>query len=135
MPERNRIGLKAVPELTDFNPKPAERQDILMTRKAEIVFEVEETVVVRRTGKIVAEYCPRCDQLVDMLSPDVLASIAGASEREIFRLLEAGVIHFVETEHVYACPKCYKRVLLESEVSKINLAKVENYNEREQGPE
>lgn len=98
-------------ELTDFNPKTLGRQDISMTQKAKIVFEVEETVVLKQGGKIVPAYCPRCDELVDMVSPDVLALVTNVSEREIFRLLETGIIHFVETGRIYVCPGCYQRTL------------------------
>ena len=79
-----------------------------MTQKPEITFEVEETIVLKQGGKMVTEYCPRCRELVEMVSPDVLALVTGASEREIFRLIEAGRIHFMEAERLVACPSCYR---------------------------
>ena len=48
--------------------------------------------------------------MADMVSPDVLSLIAGVSERAIFRLVEAGAIHFLEAARVAACLSCYRRV-------------------------
>jgi hypothetical protein len=44
-----------------------------------------------------------------MVSPDILALISDTSEREIFRLIEAGTIFFDESDRVVVCPICYKR--------------------------
>ena len=81
-----------------------------MTQKAEITFEVEETVVLKKGGKIITEFCPRCAEIVEMVSPDVLALVTGSSEREIFRLIETATIHFVESDRLVACPGCYRRL-------------------------
>ena len=80
-----------------------------MTRKAEITFETEETVVLKQGGYLITAYCPRCQEMVDMLSPEVISLINGVSEREIFRLVEGGAIHFVEGGRVVVCPDCYRR--------------------------
>ena len=82
-----------------------------MEQKAELTFEIEETVVLKQGGFFVTEYCPRCRQIVDMVSPDVLSLVAGGSEREIFRLMEMGKIHFIELGRVVACPGCYRDLL------------------------
>jgi hypothetical protein len=93
-------------ELADFNPNTLARQDILMTQKMEITFEVEETITVKQGGKILIEICPRCGQETELASPEVIALATGASEREIFRLMETGQIYFVEADRVYACTRC-----------------------------
>ena len=80
-----------------------------MVNKAEIAFEVEETLILKQGGKLVYEHCPRCDQKVGMITPELLAKLYGTSEREIFRLLEAGLIHFVEVERVLVCFGCYRQ--------------------------
>ena len=82
-----------------------------MSQKTEIKFEVEETVVLKQGGKILRDYCPQCGLIVDMVSPDVLALVMSASEREIFRLVERGVIHFIEAERLIVCPSCYSRAI------------------------
>ena len=88
-----------------------------MNQKTEITFEEQETVVVRQTGSHMSEFCPRCEETVLLVTPEILAALTGASEREIFRLLEEGVIHFVETKRLYACRDCYQRVIIESKLS------------------
>ena len=82
-----------------------------MKRKAAIIFELEETVVLRQGRKVIIDYCPRCQKDVDLIPPDLLALLAGSSEREIFRLIEAGRIHFIESGRVLACTSCYRRLL------------------------
>jgi len=79
-----------------------------MTQKTEITFEIEETVVLKQGGKIVMGYCPRCNRDIELVSPDVLALASGASEREIFRLVERGMIHFEETDRLVVCSNCYR---------------------------
>jgi hypothetical protein len=38
-----------------------------------------------------------------MVSPYVLATISGASEREVFRLIEQAAFHFVEADRLLIC--------------------------------
>lgn len=82
-----------------------------MTQKAEITFEVEETIVLKQGGKLQRDLCPRCGITVDMLSPDVLSLVSGATEREIFRLVETDAIYFVETGRLVACPSCFRKIV------------------------
>ena len=84
-----------------------------MKQKAEITFEIKETLVFKQGGYFITEYCPRCREIVEMVSPDVLSLATGTSEREIFRLLEIGKIHFIELGRVVACPGCYSRLFVE----------------------
>lgn len=74
-----------------------------MKRKAEITFEIEETTIVRQATKLVSAFCMQCQTPVKMLTPEIAAAFSGFSEREIFRLMEAGKIHFVEAERPYIC--------------------------------
>jgi hypothetical protein len=82
-----------------------------MTQKAELTFEIEETVVLKQSGYLMTEYCPRCQEMVEMVSPDVLSLVNGVSEREIFRLVEIGEIHFIELGRMVVCPGCYRRMM------------------------
>jgi hypothetical protein len=88
-----------------------------MAPKPKITFEYEETIILKQGGKLATGYCPRCDEMVDMLSPDVLSLITGESEREIFRLVETGMLHFEETDRVVVCPVCYKRSISDAEIA------------------
>ena len=82
-----------------------------MTQRANWTFEIEETVMLKQGGYLIREYCPRCRETVDMVSPEVLSLTNGVSEREVFRLVEAGAIHFHEGTRIAACPGCYRRAV------------------------
>ncbi|MFN0277280.1 MAG: hypothetical protein ACKVRN_01630 [Pyrinomonadaceae bacterium] len=74
-----------------------------MTQRAEIVFEKEETVLLRQSSAVVNEFCMLCGTATVMLTPEALTLASAVSEREIFRLIEAGEIHFYEGPKVYVC--------------------------------
>ena len=80
-----------------------------MKQKAEITFEERETVILRQSDSCLKEFCPRCQAIVRLMTVEILAMLSGSTEREIFRLLEAGRIHFVEARRLYACPGCYQK--------------------------
>ena len=82
-----------------------------MKQNAVITFESEETLVIRRGGKNIIDFCARCQADVEMIAPEVLSLLAGTSEREIFRLIEAGEIYFIEHDRVLACSSCYRELL------------------------
>jgi hypothetical protein len=93
-----------------------------MRQNAAITFESEETVVLKRGSKKVIEFCPRCQTDVQMIAPDVLSLLAASSEREIFRLIEAGEIHFTETDRVLVCANCYRKLFTgKAHADEINL--------------
>lgn len=79
-------------------------------KKAEIIFEIEETVVLKPGSEVVIATCPRCRETVEMVSADLLAALTGTSEREVFRLIEAGKLHFIDTNRVLACLHCYQHL-------------------------
>jgi hypothetical protein len=68
-----------------------------MKRKAAVTVETERLLVIQRSRGSVQTWCDRCAADVDMIGVLKAATIAGISEREIFQLSEAGVIHFAET--------------------------------------
>ncbi|HQU82701.1 MAG TPA: hypothetical protein PKY59_06240 [Pyrinomonadaceae bacterium] len=74
-----------------------------MKRKAEITFEIEETIILRQAQRITDAFCPQCAKQVEMASPQTIADLSDYSEREIFRLVEAGKLHFIETERILIC--------------------------------
>lgn len=74
-----------------------------MTQRAKIVFEKEETVLLLKSSATVDEFCTVCGTFTVMVTPEALTLMSGASEREIFRLIEAGEIHFYEGPKVYVC--------------------------------
>lgn len=74
-----------------------------MKQKAEITFEVEETIILRQSAQISKRFCPQCGVLVEMASPQTIADFSHFTEREIFRLVETGNIHFIEAERMLIC--------------------------------
>ena len=74
-----------------------------MRRKAEITLEVEETIILRQVAETLTAFCTHCRASVEMITPQHAAALFDLSEREIFRLMEAGKIHFIETDRVYVC--------------------------------
>ena len=82
-----------------------------MKKRAEITFEVEESISFRQTTAAIKEFCPNCQATSVMTTPEILASMTDSSEREIFRLIEAGAIYFTEGTRLTACMNCYRRLL------------------------
>ena len=78
-----------------------------MSQKSVLKFEVEETVTIKQGGKLVTEFCPKCNKPTVMVSPDVLSLATGSSEREIFRSVERGDVYFVEDGRLYVCTGCF----------------------------
>ena len=73
-----------------------------MKRTTEITFETEELVTIKaRRG--FKGFCGQCNAYVEMVPTDAAAMLTGLGEREIFRLIETGEIHFVEAERVFVC--------------------------------
>jgi hypothetical protein len=78
-----------------------------VSQKTELKFEVEETFTLKQGGKIVTEFCPKCEKPTVMVSPEVLSLATGSSEREIFRLVESGHVYFVEEVRICICTGCF----------------------------
>ncbi|MCA1625545.1 MAG: hypothetical protein LC768_14105 [Acidobacteria bacterium] len=77
-----------------------------MKQRAEITFEIEETIVVRQGEKLSREFCPLCGIVVDMLTPQFATAASKKPVRQIFRLIEAGKVHFSETDGGLICLDC-----------------------------
>lgn len=64
----------------------------------EITSETSEFFIIRRPHTRVTAWCSECQRKVRLLTPEAAADGAGVSIRAIFRLIEAGRIHFIETD-------------------------------------
>ncbi len=80
-----------------------------MNKLKEIVVEVEETTILRSREMTIAGYCSACGEMVEMATPWLAAVISGSSEREIFRLIEAGSVECFEGSRLLACLGCFSR--------------------------
>lgn len=70
---------------------------IMQTAHIEITFEQRETWRVRHNSGLGSVICPFCFDHSPMVAAEVAAGILRVSSREIYRRVEQGTIHFVET--------------------------------------
>jgi len=82
---------------------PTRQSFFEMKQKTEIILEVEETIILRQVAQTLTGFCPQCQAPVEMLTPQLAAALCGLSEREIFRLIENGRLHFTEAERIFVC--------------------------------
>ncbi|MBS1793036.1 MAG: hypothetical protein JSS81_04235 [Acidobacteria bacterium] len=73
-----------------------------MKQKTEIIFEIEETVAFKSRRNFIA-VCGECRALTEMVTTETAAALTGVGEREIYRLIENGRLHFIEAERVFVC--------------------------------
>ncbi len=84
-----------------------------MKQRAEIKFEIEETIVVRRGERLSREFCPLCGIVANMLTPQFASAVSKKPVREIFRFVEAGRLHFSETSGGLICLNCLTALIAE----------------------
>ena len=65
--------------------------------KTEITIETHRTLVVRRRPNFVTARCAACAVDVAFASPEDAARLTGVGAREIYRAVEEGQLHFIET--------------------------------------
>ena len=82
-----------------------------MIHEGEVMFEIEEKVILREAAKTAVEYCPECGTDVLTATPAAGAFLCGLTERHIFRLIEAGDVHFTENGLVRICLESVKATL------------------------
>ena len=66
-------------------------------RRIEINIDRQRLFVFKRRGLAGPEWCGDCGRKVQMLTPDQAATIANVSSRTIYRRVEAGEMHYLET--------------------------------------
>jgi len=74
-----------------------------MQQTTEIEFEFSETIAYSRPDERFRSFCPECNTWVEMAAPHVAAILTHTTEREIYRLVEIGHVHFVESGRVLVC--------------------------------
>ena len=75
-------------------------------RRIEINIDRQRLFVLKRRDAVAAEWCRECGRKVQMLTPDQAATIANVSSRTIYRRVEAGEMHYLETAEGFLliCP-------------------------------
>jgi len=66
-------------------------------KRTHITVKSDQVLVIRRPGRNLTAWCTECGSLVNMIAPEEAMAVAGVSSREIYRWVEAGRIHFLET--------------------------------------
>lgn len=110
---------------------PADKIFLDMKNPTEITFETEDTIVLREGSRVCVEYCSGCGKEALMASPQAAGLLAGAGEREIFRLLEAGFLHFSERVRVLICLESLSLMTKDPEASKSIKEIVNNRHEKQ----
>ncbi|HWP42833.1 MAG TPA: hypothetical protein VNO14_06340 [Blastocatellia bacterium] len=67
-----------------------------MKRRIIIETEVERLIVIRGHDSLVA-WCGLCADQTVMIRPDHAARLCRITSRAIYRMVEAGLLHFIET--------------------------------------
>jgi hypothetical protein len=81
-----------------------------MKKKAGIIIEIDEKVLVANSPPKFEAFCPECKRMVELTSPAVAAVELQISERRIFRLIETKEIHFVETDRILVCLESFGKI-------------------------
>lgn len=65
-------------------------------KKTLITTETTETLIIRESPRGARAWCKPCFAEVEMVAAELAARVVGVSARQVFRLIEAGRIHFIE---------------------------------------
>jgi hypothetical protein len=63
-----------------------------------ITSETHQLTIIHQQTKWVQAWCDGCQALSDMTPPDQAAALLGITIREVYRRVENGTLHFMETE-------------------------------------
>jgi hypothetical protein len=81
-----------------------------MPRKTVIEIEFNETFAyVNRVEKF-ERYCPTCEETIEFVAPQIAAVTLNTTEREIYRLVESGRVHFLEIDRVLVCMRSIRKI-------------------------
>ena len=69
--------------------------------RTECSVEIDDVYVVKRVGRSVVGWCTGCGCTATLVTPEDAAVLTGTSARPIYRLVEAGEIHWADgPEHL-----------------------------------
>jgi hypothetical protein len=64
--------------------------------KTEVIVATRQRITIRRRSQLEV-WCDRCGETVEMFLPEHVALLTNTTSREIYRRVENGEVHFVET--------------------------------------
>ena len=92
-----------------------ERKPKRMKKMRKLTFETERVLVIRRVRAGRRATCGACGEVVGLVTADEAARVSRVSVRAIYRMVEAGKIHFIETaEQLLICFNSLRRSQLEA---------------------
>jgi hypothetical protein len=69
--------------------------------RTECSVEIDDVFVVKRVGRSVEGWCAGCGCAATLVTPEDAATLTGTGARSIYRLVEAGEIHWADgPEHL-----------------------------------
>ena len=76
-------------------------------RRTEVTVETDEIVVIRSSQTTVVPLCSQCCDAVPMITAEQAREMLSANTRAIYRWVEEGLIHHLETPEgvVFVCPR------------------------------
>lgn len=87
---------RSLAETTD-NGKTFFGDDVASKPKAVITIETHKLTVIRALHQPINVWCEQCAVEVEMTTPEQAADLLGITPREVYRSVENGKLHFVET--------------------------------------
>lgn len=66
-------------------------------RRTIITIESHQLTIFRSRRRLVEIWCKRCGEELPMLTPEAAAALAGVTARAIYRCVESGELHFIDT--------------------------------------
>ena len=67
------------------------------SRSAKVATPRPQVVIVRRPSLPALKKCPDCAGSIGMVTPEEAAAVVSVNTRTIYRWVEAGTMHFIET--------------------------------------
>jgi excisionase family DNA binding protein len=80
-----------------FNITDSRGDKLPSKKRTEITIETDRTVVISRRSVQLRAWCEACERKVLMITVDEAASLARVTSRTVYRWVEGGKLHFVET--------------------------------------
>jgi hypothetical protein len=66
------------------------------TRRTRTTVETRELIIIRGARQLTKTLCPECSEAIALVTLNEAVHISGLSSRAVYRLIEAGRIHFTE---------------------------------------
>ena len=63
-----------------------------------ITTETHQVTIIHPRTRLVRAWCDRCEAHSEMAAPEKAAALLGITPREVYRRVENGALHFIETE-------------------------------------